>query len=49
LSQNVIPLAYSFNSIWGDVYPIVGIKFGRGFLIHIGMSLDEQREYKNID
>jgi hypothetical protein len=49
LSQNVIPLAYSFNSIWGDVYPIVGIKFGRGFLIHIGMSLDEEREYKNID
>ena len=46
LSHNVIPLAYSSNSIWGDIYPVVGIKFGKGFLIHIGMSLEEEREYK---
>ena len=47
LSDNIIPLAHSYNnSIWGNVYPIVAIKFGRGFLIHTGMSLDEEREYK---
>jgi hypothetical protein len=41
-------LAYSYNnSIWGNnVYPVIAIKFGRGFLIHTGMSLDEEREYK---
>jgi hypothetical protein len=45
--SNIIPLAHSYNdSIWGIVYPIVAIKFGRGFLIHTGMSLDEEREYK---
>ena len=26
--------------------PVVAVKFGRGFLIHTGMSLDEEREYK---
>jgi hypothetical protein len=54
LSQDVIPLAHCSN--WynknGDVaniyYPIVTIKFGRGFLIHTGMSLDEEREYKTL-
>ena len=54
LSQDVIPLAHCSN--WynknGDVadicYPIVAIKFGRGFLIHTGMSLDEEREYKTL-
>ncbi len=47
LSDNIIPLAHSYNnSIWGNVYPIVAIKFGRGFLIHTGISLDEEREYK---
>jgi hypothetical protein len=47
LSDTIIPLAHSFNnSIWGNLYPIVAIKFGRGFLIHTGMSLDEEREYK---
>ena len=48
LSDNIIPLAYSYNnSIWGNnVYPVIAIKFGRGFLIHTGMSLDEEREYK---
>jgi hypothetical protein len=31
---------------WGSIYPVVAVKFGRGFLIHTGMSLDEEREYK---
>lgn len=43
LSQDVIPLAHSSNS---NIYPVVAIKFGRGFLIHTGMSIDEEREYK---
>jgi hypothetical protein len=43
LSQDVIPLARSSNS---NNYPVVAVKFGRGFLIHTGMSLDEEREYK---
>ncbi len=43
LSQDVISLAHSSNS---NIYPVVAVKFGRGFLIHIGMSLDEEREYK---
>ena len=30
----------------GSIYPVIAIKFGRGFLIHTGMSLDEEREYK---
>jgi hypothetical protein len=47
LSNNVIPLAHSSNSsIWGNVYPVIAIKIGRGFLIHTGMSLDDEREYK---
>jgi hypothetical protein len=25
---------------------VVAVKFGRGFLIHTGMSLDEEREHK---
>jgi len=29
-------------------YPVVAIKLGRGFLIHTGMSLDEEREYKTL-
>jgi DNA polymerase elongation subunit (family B) len=29
-------------------YPVVAIKFGRGFLVHTGMSLDEEREYKTL-
>jgi hypothetical protein len=28
------------------ICPVVAVKFGRGFLIHTGMSLDEEREYK---
>jgi hypothetical protein len=30
-------------------YPVVAIKFGRGFLVHTGMSLDEERECKTFD
>ena len=48
-SHNIIPLAHcSDNSIWDDVYSVIAVKFGRGFLIHIGMSLDEEREYKIV-
>jgi hypothetical protein len=43
LPQDVIPLAHSSNS---NNFPVVAVKFGRGFLIHTGMSLDEEREYK---
>ena len=54
LSQHVIPLAHCSN--WynknGDVadiyYPIVAIKYGRGFLVRMGISLDEEREYKTL-
>ena len=47
LSGNVIPLAHSYdNQIWNNVYPVVAVKFGRGFLIHIGMNLDNEREYE---
>jgi hypothetical protein len=46
LSDNFRPLVHSPASIWGRVYPVVAIKFGRGFLIHTGMNLDEEREYK---
>jgi hypothetical protein len=47
LSDKTIPLAHcSDKSIWGNVYPVVAVKFGRGFLIDAGMSLDEEREYK---
>jgi hypothetical protein len=42
-SQDVIPLVHSSNS---NNYPVVAVKFGRGFLIHTGMSLDEEKEYK---
>ena len=45
LSQDVIPLAHSSNS---NNYPVVAVKFGRGFLIHTGMSLDEEREYETL-
>ena len=51
LSQNVIPLArcsefLSNNNNNNNIYPVVAVKFGRGYLIHTGMSLDEEREYK---
>jgi hypothetical protein len=47
LSDNIIPLIHCPQSIWGErVYPVVAIKFGRGFLIYTGMNLDEEREYK---
>jgi hypothetical protein len=40
------PPVHSPESLWGRVIPVATIKFGRGFLIHTGMSLDEEREYK---
>ena len=52
LSQDVIPLAHcsNWNNKNGDVadiyYPIVAIKFGRGFLIHTGMSLMKKENIK---
>ena len=47
LSDNVRPLVHCPELLWGDrVYPVAAIKFGRGFLIHTGMNLDEEREYK---
>ncbi|HXX97148.1 MAG TPA: hypothetical protein VEL11_08545, partial [Candidatus Bathyarchaeia archaeon] len=50
LSEGVIPLVHCSDSLWNDnnIYPVVAVKFGRGFLIHIGMSLDEEREYKML-
>ena len=49
LSEDVIPLVHCSDSLWNNnIYPVVAVKFGRGFLIHIGMSLDEEREYKTL-
>jgi hypothetical protein len=45
-SDNFRPLVHSPESLWDRVYPVTAIKFGRGFLIHTGLSLDEEREYK---
>ena len=39
------------DSLWNNnnnIYPVVAVKFGRGFLIHTGMSLDEEREYRML-
>jgi hypothetical protein len=52
LSQDVIPLDHcsNWNNRIGDIadiyYLIVAIKYGRGFLVHVGISLDDKREYK---
>jgi hypothetical protein len=47
LSGNIRPLVHCHESLWGDiVYPVVAIRFGRGFLISTGMNLDEKREYE---
>jgi hypothetical protein len=47
ISQNIQPIVHSSSdTFWGSIYPVVAVKFGRGFLIHTGMSLDEEREYK---
>ena len=47
LSHSIQPLIHSYSDkLWGGVYPVVAVKFGSGFLIHTGMSLDEEREYK---
>jgi hypothetical protein len=51
LSQGVIPLARCSDSLWNNndnIYPIVAVKFGRGYLIHTGMSLDDEREYNTL-
>ena len=54
LSQDVISLSHcsNWNNRIGDVadiyYPIVAIKYGRGFLVHMGISLDGEREYKTL-
>jgi hypothetical protein len=51
LSQDVIPLVHRSDSLLNNnnkIYPVVAVKFGRGFLIHTGMSLDEEREYKTL-
>ena len=46
ISSSVIPLVRSQTTMWGEVYPVLAVKYGRGFLIHTGMSLDGEREYK---
>jgi hypothetical protein len=47
LSDNIRPLVHCHESLWGvKVYPVVAIRFGRGFLISTGMNLDEKREYE---
>jgi hypothetical protein len=46
LSDNFRPLVHSAESLWGRVYPVAAIKFGRRFLIYTGMNLDEEKEYK---
>ena len=45
LSDKIIPLIHSYdNSLWGSiVYSVAAIKFGRGYLVHTGLSLDEER------
>ena len=51
LSEDIIPLVYCSDSLRNNnnnIYPVVVVKFGRGFLIHIGTSLDEEREYKTL-
>jgi hypothetical protein len=44
-SDNFRPLVHSPKSLGGRVYPVAAIKFGRGFLIYTGMSLDESTSY----
>ena len=55
MSQDVIPLAHCSkrnNNRIGDVadiyYLIVEIIYERGFLVHMGISLDVEREYKTL-
>jgi hypothetical protein len=45
-SATTIALTNSYTPFWNAVYPIVAVAFGRGFLIHTGLSLNEEREYK---
>lgn len=46
LTPNIIPLVRSKTTPWGEICPIIAIKYGRGFLVHIGMNLDRENEYK---
>jgi hypothetical protein len=46
VSHNIQPIVYTYSDTLGSVYPVVAVKFGRGFLVHTGMNLDEEREYK---
>jgi hypothetical protein len=47
LSSEIRPLVHCHKSLWDvKVYPVVAIRFGRGFLISTGMNLDEKREYE---
>ena len=46
VAYNIKPIVYAYSDTLGSVYPVVAVKFGRGFLIHTGMSLNEEREFK---
>jgi hypothetical protein len=48
MSYSTQPIVYSYSDTLSSVYPVVAVKFGRGFLIHTGMSLDEEREYRTL-
>jgi hypothetical protein len=40
--------ALAVDSVWNNnnVYPVVAVKFGRGFLVYIDTSLDEEESTK---
>jgi hypothetical protein len=56
LSQVIIPCPRCSDLLWNNnnnisnnnIYPVFAVKFGRGYLVHTGMSLDEEREYKML-
>lgn len=41
----IIPFARVDHPYWGLVYPLAAVAHGRGFLIPVGLSLNEKREY----
>jgi hypothetical protein len=43
--ERVFPICISNTPYWGLVYPVCAIRYGRGFLIPIGMSLNDEREF----
>lgn len=48
-NKTVIPLIRAFSSdISDEVYPLSLIPFGNGFLLHCGVKIDEEKEYKRI-